>query len=115
MEDTCCLARELIHEVGLGGSELNSPDELSGGMKKRAALARCFARFPELTLLDEPFSGLDREARQVLWEQFFRLMEEFPNPAVVVIHFPEELEGFPGCSFYELTGCPAKLHPVRRV
>ncbi|MFW6180918.1 MAG: ATP-binding cassette domain-containing protein [Spirochaetota bacterium] len=111
--EACCLARLLLREVGLEESAAAAPEELSGGMKKRAALARCFARFPDLTLLDEPFSGLDREARRMLWERFFHLMSEFPCPAVVVTHYPEELEGYPGCSFYELSGRPAALRPVR--
>jgi ABC-type nitrate/sulfonate/bicarbonate transport system ATPase subunit/ABC-type nitrate/sulfonate/bicarbonate transport system permease component len=111
--EACCLARMLLREVGLEDCPSAAPEELSGGMKKRAALARCFARFPDLTLLDEPFSGLDREARRMLWERFFHLMAEFPGPAVVVTHYPEELEGYPGCSFYELAGRPAILRPVR--
>jgi ABC-type nitrate/sulfonate/bicarbonate transport system ATPase subunit/ABC-type nitrate/sulfonate/bicarbonate transport system permease component len=108
-----CLARELLADVGLSGWEQVSPDELSGGMRKRVALARCFARFPELTLLDEPFSNLDKPARRSLWDQFFSLIREFPGPAVIMTHFPEELEGYPGCVFYELGGSPATLRPAR--
>ncbi len=58
-----CFAHYLLAEAGLAGEEAKKPVELSGGMKKRAALARCFARLPEAIILDEPFTGLHREAR----------------------------------------------------
>ena len=88
---------------------MQMPEELSGGMKKRAALARCFARIPELILLDEPFSGLHREARQNLWKKFFDLLKLRPVPAVIVTHFPEEIAVYPNLTFYKLDGKPKYL------
>ena len=43
----------------MAGEEQKKPHELSGGMKKRTALARCFARLPDAILMDEPFTGVD--------------------------------------------------------
>lgn len=109
-QNALLLARYLLSEVGLSGSENKLPQELSGGMRKRASLVRCFARIPEAILLDEPFSGLHREARCSLWAKFFSLVASHPVPVVIVTHFPEELEAFPNIVFYELRDKPAKIY-----
>jgi len=101
-------ARALLTEIGLAEAEEKRPGELSGGMKKRAALARCFARAPDAILMDEPFSGLHAEARKSLWALFLRLLSRHPIPTVVVTHYPHELEGIE-CTVYRLTGKPARL------
>ncbi|UCB47062.1 MAG: ATP-binding cassette domain-containing protein [Spirochaetota bacterium] len=108
-KDIICLSDMLLRETELKESRLKVPDELSGGMKKRVCLARCFASSPELILLDEPFAGLDKASRITLWNKFFELLESFSVPAVIVTHFPEELEGSKKCTFYMLKGNPAKL------
>jgi len=108
-------ARFLLGEAGLSGAEEKRPEELSGGMKKRAALARCFARVPDAILLDEPFSGLQAEARRQLWRMFLRLRGLRPIPAIVVTHYPEELSAGAPCRRYVLTGRPARLAPRREV
>jgi ABC-type nitrate/sulfonate/bicarbonate transport system ATPase subunit/ABC-type nitrate/sulfonate/bicarbonate transport system permease component len=92
----------LLEEAGLGGREWEYPEALSGGMKKRLAFARCFARFPEAILLDEPFTGLDAEARRQLWQKFFDLLALHRGPVVVVTHFPEEIPYAERCVFYSL-------------
>jgi NitT/TauT family transport system ATP-binding protein len=110
----------LLGEVGLTGREWEYPQALSGGMKKRLCFARCFARFPEAILLDEPFAGLDHEARSQLWAKFFDLLELHLVPVVVVTHFPEEVPRSRKCEFYELKAMqagvpgPATLRPIRR-
>jgi ABC-type nitrate/sulfonate/bicarbonate transport system ATPase subunit/ABC-type nitrate/sulfonate/bicarbonate transport system permease component len=108
-KDIICLSDMLLNEAGLKESRLKVPAELSGGMKKRVCLARCFASSPELILLDEPFAQLDKDSRSGLWKKFFKLLESSSVPAVIVTHFPEELEGSKKCTFYELKGNPAKL------
>jgi ABC-type nitrate/sulfonate/bicarbonate transport system permease component/ABC-type nitrate/sulfonate/bicarbonate transport system ATPase subunit len=114
----------LLEEAGLGGREWEYPQALSGGMKKRLAFARCFARFPEAILLDEPFTGLDAEARRQLWQKFFDLLELHRGPVVVVTHFPEEIPYPERCAFYSLepaagaardgNRAPAALRRVRQ-
>jgi ABC-type nitrate/sulfonate/bicarbonate transport system ATPase subunit/ABC-type nitrate/sulfonate/bicarbonate transport system permease component len=108
-KNALCFAHYLLSEAGLSGQEEKRPDELSGGMKKRASLARCFARLPEAILLDEPFSGLHREARRHLWEMFLRLLSLHPVPVIIVTHFPEEVPRAAPGRMYELAGKPASL------
>jgi NitT/TauT family transport system permease protein len=107
----------LLDEAGLAGREWEYPQALSGGMKKRLCFARCFARFPDAILLDEPFTGLDREARAQLWAKFFDLLELHRVPVVVVTHFPEEVPRSRKCAFYKLAALapgPATLRPLGR-
>jgi ABC-type nitrate/sulfonate/bicarbonate transport system ATPase subunit/ABC-type nitrate/sulfonate/bicarbonate transport system permease component len=108
------LASLLLREAGLGGDEGKRPSELSGGMKKRAALARCFARLPDAILLDEPFSGLHAEARAHLWDMFLRLHALRPVPTLIVTHYPEEISTRARCRLITLEGTPAKVTPARR-
>ncbi len=104
-----CFASYLLGEAGLAGEGQKRPDELSGGMKKRAALARCFARLPDAILMDEPFSGLHAEARTLLWEMFLRLHALHPVPTLVVTHYPDELSARTPCRLYTLEGRPGRL------
>jgi ABC-type nitrate/sulfonate/bicarbonate transport system ATPase subunit/ABC-type nitrate/sulfonate/bicarbonate transport system permease component len=107
-----CFAYYLLSEAGLSGEEEKRPSELSGGMKKRAALARCFARLPDAILMDEPFTGLHAEARGQLWAMFLRLHALHPVPTLVVTHFPEEITSLASCRQYTLSGSPARLSLV---
>ena len=108
-KSSLCFAQYLLAEAGLAGHEGKLPAELSGGMKRRAALARCFARIPDAIFLDEPFAGLHREARAALWQMFVRLLSLHPVPVVVVTHFPEEITAHHACRLYTLAGRPAVL------
>ncbi len=108
------LARTLLAEAGLSGDEEKMPNELSGGMKKRAALARCFARLPDAILMDEPFSGLHARARRLLWEMFLRLHGLHPVPAIIVTHYPEEIAALAAGRMYRLEGKPGRLAAVRK-
>jgi ABC-type nitrate/sulfonate/bicarbonate transport system ATPase subunit/ABC-type nitrate/sulfonate/bicarbonate transport system permease component len=110
--NSLCFAQFLLAEAGLAGHENKLPGELSGGMKRRAALARCFARIPDAIFLDEPFAGLHREARIALWQMFLRLHSLHPVPVVVVTHYPEEIAGHRSCRLYTLVGKPAVLREM---
>jgi ABC-type nitrate/sulfonate/bicarbonate transport system ATPase subunit/ABC-type nitrate/sulfonate/bicarbonate transport system permease component len=113
-KNALCFAHYLLSEAGMAGEEEKKPEELSGGMKKRAALARCFARLPDAILLDEPFSGLHGEARAVLWDMFLRLLALHPVPALIVTHYPEEISSLASCSLYALEGRPGRIVAVKR-
>jgi ABC-type nitrate/sulfonate/bicarbonate transport system ATPase subunit/ABC-type nitrate/sulfonate/bicarbonate transport system permease component len=112
-KNALCFAYYLLSEAGLAGEEEKRPDELSGGMKKRAALARCFARLPDAILMDEPFSGLHARARSLLWQMFLRLHALHPVPALVVTHYPEEIMSQAACRLYRLEGKPGRLVAAR--
>jgi NitT/TauT family transport system ATP-binding protein len=109
-----CFAQYLLSEAGLAGEEDKKPDELSGGMKKRAALARCFARLPDAIFLDEPFSGLHSKARGLLWDMFMRFHALHPVPTLIVTHYPEEISTLASCTLYVLEGKPGKIAAVQR-
>lgn len=104
-----CFAQYLLAEVGLEGNEFKYPDQLSGGMKKRACLARCFARIPNAILLDEPFTGLHKDARELLWNNLYKMLSLRNVPVIVVTHYPSDVPDSNKCRYYSLEGNPAAL------
>jgi len=67
------------------------PGELSGGMKRRLSLARALVNDPQLLLLDEPTTGLDPQARHLMWERLQRLLQEGKS-ILLTTHFMDEAE-----------------------
>ena len=112
-EDSFAYARYLLDEAGLTGWEHAAPEELSGGMKKRLAFARCFARIPDAILLDEPFCGLDAESRRCLWGKFMALLEDQHGPILIVTHFPEEIPPSDRCRYFTLAASQKGATQVR--
>lgn len=88
-------ALALLGQVGLAGEEAKFPDELSGGMRKRAAFARALMQEPDFLVFDEPFQNLDEESRAALWNLTFRVLSDRGVGALIITHYPRELEGRP--------------------
>ena len=85
-------ARDLIARVHLGGLEQRLPSALSGGQQQRVAVARALAREPNVLLLDEPFSAVDRATRERLYRELAELRRELAMPVILVTHdFDEAL------------------------
>ena len=84
-------AEELLDFAQLKDKRLARVDGLSGGMKRRLTIARGLINNPKIMLLDEPTTGLDPQARHVLWDRLFRLKEEGVT-LVVTTHFMDEAE-----------------------
>lgn len=83
-------AGELIQKVGLKGFEKLYPRELSGGMLRRASLARMLSTDPETLLLDEPFGALDAQLRVELQGELLRLWSGSGKSVLFVTHDLEE-------------------------
>ena len=70
------IAEFLLNKVGLKDFRKKYPTQLSGGMQRRAELARAMINNPAVMILDEPFRGLDAMTKELMWEYYSRLFEE---------------------------------------
>jgi phospholipid/cholesterol/gamma-HCH transport system ATP-binding protein len=85
-EEIAKIVAEKLEVVGLAGTEEKMPSDLSGGMKKRVALARALVIEPQLILYDEPTSELDPLSAVVIAEEIARLNERIQVTSLVVSH-----------------------------
>src|SRR5690349_3950072 len=83
-------AREWLARVGLTGFEDRYPHQLSGGMRKRVALAQTFINQPQILLMDEPFSALDVQTRTLMGNELLNLWSSLSASVVFVTHDLEE-------------------------
>jgi lipooligosaccharide transport system ATP-binding protein len=84
-------AAMLLDFVQLSDRRDSKVDPLSGGMKRRLTIARALMNEPELLLLDEPTTGLDPQARHLVWERLYRLKQQ-GTTIVLTTHYMDEAE-----------------------
>lgn len=82
---------ELLEFAQLSEKATVKVDKLSGGMKRRLTIARALVNDPRILLLDEPTTGLDPQARHILWDRLYRLKEQGAT-LLVTTHFMDEAE-----------------------
>ncbi len=84
-------ADELLEFAQLSDRRTDQVEPLSGGMKRRLTIARALINAPEVLLLDEPTTGLDPQARHVLWDRLYRLKREGVT-LIITTHYMDEAE-----------------------
>jgi ABC-type nitrate/sulfonate/bicarbonate transport system ATPase subunit len=100
--------------VGLNGFEGSYPHELSGGMLKRAELARAFAVKPEILYMDEPFSALDALTNLRMRNELMRILEEERHTVMLITHDVEEAIHLAD-RILVLSPRPTKIHAMFKV
>jgi NitT/TauT family transport system ATP-binding protein len=89
-DDAHELARDWLRRVGLAQFEDRRPHQLSGGMRKRVALAQSLINEPAILLMDEPFSALDVQTRSIMSNELLALWEQSRPSVIFVTHDLEE-------------------------
>ncbi len=82
---------ELLEFAALTNKADTKPGQLSGGMKRRLSLARALINDPDILLLDEPTTGLDPQARHLMWERLQQLLQQGKS-ILLTTHFMDEAE-----------------------
>ncbi len=104
-------ARSWITRVGLARFEKHYPHQLSGGMRKRVALAQTFINEPKILLMDEPFSALDVQTRTLMQGELLDLWQQSGASVIFVTHDLEEAIALAD-KVYVLTAGPATVKSV---
>lgn len=107
-------ARDWLARVGLAKFEGHYPHQLSGGMRKRVALAQTFINEPKILLMDEPFSALDVQTRTAMQDELLQLWSGSGASVVFVTHDLEEAVALAD-KVYVLTAGPATVKTVHNI
>lgn len=110
-EEAYAKARSWIGRVGLARFENHYPHQLSGGMRKRVALAQTFINEPKILLMDEPFSALDVQTRTLMQGELLDLWQQSGASVIFVTHDLEEAIALAD-KVYVLTAGPATVKSV---
>jgi molybdate transport system ATP-binding protein len=86
--------QEFLERFQLKGLGNRYPSELSGGQQQRVALARILAYYPDMILLDEPFSALDSSLRDSLQRELLNILEDYKGDVILVSHSRDEIYKF---------------------
>jgi NitT/TauT family transport system ATP-binding protein len=89
-EDTRARTGQLLQLVGLSGFENYYPSQISGGMRQRVNLARALAINPEVMVMDEPFSALDAQTREVMQLELLRIWQQGRKTVLFITHQIDE-------------------------
>src|SRR6516164_9667395 len=108
MKEARARARDLLNLVGLSGHEDKYPQQLSGGMQQRTAIARAFVHDPKLILMDEPFGALDALTREQMNLEMLRIWRGSGKTIIFVTHSIQEAV-FLGSHCAVLTAGPARI------
>jgi NitT/TauT family transport system ATP-binding protein len=103
-----------IISVGLSGFERRYPQELSGGMRQRVALARVLVNDPKILLMDEPFAALDAQTRTIMQHELLRVWSAERRTALFITHNIEEAILL-GDRVVVMTARPGRIKEIVRV
>lgn len=107
-KDAIKRALPLLEKYGLGGFENHYPDELSGGMRQRAALLRTLLYEQDIILLDEPFGALDAQTRLMMQEWLLQIWTDFQKTILFITHDIDEAI-FLSDEIYIMTARPGSI------
>ncbi len=107
-KDARAHADELFEEFGLEGTQYKYPNQLSGGMKQRAALLRTYMASDGVVLLDEPFSALDTLTKSAMHKWYLQVMEHISLSTLFITHDIDEAILLSD-RIYIMSGAPGKI------